>query len=258
VHTDRAGCRDAARLLRTLISVPDQVPDPELAGAGDRGDGPASDAALLAAHVAGDPQAFGELVRRHQDRLWSVAVRTLGNPEDAADAVQSAFLSAFRAAGGFRGDAAVTTWLHRIVVNACLDLVRRRQARPTDPLPEDEARQPAAPGDPIADRDMAIEVEQALTTLPIEQRAALVLVDVQGFSVDDAAEILGCPPGTVKSRCSRGRARLAPLLAHLRNRASPADVPSREAADQPAPVGEGPAGRAQGRAAVDEDGGPTR
>ena len=79
---------------------------------------------------------------RHRDRLWAVALRTLGDPEDAADALQDALISAFRAAGGFRGEAAVTTWLHRIVVNACLDRMRRRKARPTVPLPEEEGASP--------------------------------------------------------------------------------------------------------------------
>jgi RNA polymerase sigma-70 factor (ECF subfamily) len=82
------------------------------------------DRALLAAHVEGDPQAFGELVRRNRQRMWAVALRTLGDPEEAADAVQDACISAFRSAGSFRGDARVTTWLHRIVVNACLDRAR--------------------------------------------------------------------------------------------------------------------------------------
>src|SRR5437762_2651621 len=97
---------------------------------------PRDDAALLRAHAAGDRDAFGELVYRHRDRLWAVALRTLGEREEAADALQDALLSAYRAAAGFRGDAAVTTWLHRIVVNACLDRVRRRQSRPTVPLPD--------------------------------------------------------------------------------------------------------------------------
>jgi RNA polymerase sigma-70 factor (ECF subfamily) len=186
---------------------------------------PPDDRALLQAHLAGDPDAFGELVRRHRDRLWAVALRTIGDREDAADAVQNALVSAFRNAGSYRGDAAVSTWLHRIVVNACLDLVRRRNVRPADPLPDDEARHPADPGDPIGARVTALVVEQALATLPIEQRAALVLVDVQGYSVEEAASILGCAPGTVKSRCSRGRARLVPLLTHLRNPDATMDVP---------------------------------
>src|SRR6266699_5648147 len=88
------------------------------------------DAELLRRHVEGDPDAFGQLFVRHRDRLWAVAVRTLSDPEEAADALQDAMISAFRRAESFRGDAAVTTWLHRIVVNACLDRMRRRAARP--------------------------------------------------------------------------------------------------------------------------------
>ena len=95
---------------------------------------------LLRLHVAGNPDTFGILVKRHRDRMWAVAIRTLGEPEEAADALQEAFISAFRRADSFRGDAKVTTWLHRIVVNACLDRIRRRQVRAADPLPEDEDR----------------------------------------------------------------------------------------------------------------------
>jgi RNA polymerase sigma-70 factor (ECF subfamily) len=179
------------------------------------------DRALLARHVAGDPAAFGELVARHRDRLWRVALRTLGNPEDAADAVQDALISALRSAAGFRGDSAVTTWLHRIVVNACLDLVRRRAARPTTPL-GDESTTPPAPRDALDERETAQDVLQALRRLPAEQAAAVVLVDVEGFPVADAAAILEVPTGTVKSRCARARARLAVELAHLGPR-SPGD-----------------------------------
>lgn len=96
----------------------------------------ATDLDLLHAHVAGDRHAFTEIFHRHRDRLWAVALRTLGDREEAADALQDALLSAHRAAGRFRGDSAVTTWLHRIVVNACLDRIRRRQAHPTVPLPD--------------------------------------------------------------------------------------------------------------------------
>jgi RNA polymerase sigma-70 factor, ECF subfamily len=85
---------------------------------------------LLARHVNGDRDSFGQLFLRHRDRLWAVAVRTLSDPEEAADALQDAMISAFRRAGSFRGDSAVTTWLHRIVVNACLDRMRRKAARP--------------------------------------------------------------------------------------------------------------------------------
>ncbi|BEP13157.1 RNA polymerase sigma factor SigM [Acidothermaceae bacterium B102] len=170
----------------------------------------ALDRALLDRHVNGDSAAFSELVRRHQDRLWAVAIRTLGDREEAADAVQDALLSAYRAAGSFRGDAKVSTWLHRIVVNACLDRVRRQQARPTVPLPDDD-RHPAT-GDALANRELATDLGRALAVLPPEQRVAVVLVDAQGYPLDEVSRLLGVPVGTVKSRCSRGRARLALLL----------------------------------------------
>jgi len=169
-----------------------------------------TDADLLAGHVDGDPDAFGELFRRHRDRMWAIALRTMGDPEEAADALQDALLSAFRRAGSFRGEAAVTTWLHRIVINACLDRIRRRAVRPTVPLVDQ-----ALP-DPNADREVGLDVAAALTQIPAEQRAALVLVDMQGYSVEEAAAILDVPTGTVKSRCARGRARLLPHVAHLR------------------------------------------
>ena len=179
-----------------------------------------SDTALLELHAAGDPEAFGEVFRRHRDRLWAVAVRTTGDREDAADAVQDAFISAMRASataiggpasgGAFRGDSAVTTWLHRIVVNACLDRLRRRAVRPADPLPTTE--QPSAAPDAYAALETSLDVTTALATLPLEQRTALVLVDMYGWSVEETARVLDCAPGTVKSRCARGRARLLPLL----------------------------------------------
>jgi RNA polymerase sigma-70 factor, ECF subfamily len=194
-------------------------------------DGSTSDAALLRAHVAGDPDAFATLVRRHRDRLWAVAIRTLGDRDEAADAVQDALISAFRAADRFRGDAAVTTWLHRIVVNACLDRVRRARARPTAELPETDVPAPAV------DTDTALDVRSALAHLPADQRIALVLVDMQGLPVADVAQILDVPVGTVKSRCARGRARLAVTLGHLRNPDAPAGVSSKDAPIAPNEMG---------------------
>lgn len=168
-----------------------------------------SDSDLLARHTDGDTQAFGVLVGRHKDRLWSLAVRITADPHEAADALQDAFLSAFKAAGSFRGAAKVTTWLHRIVVNACLDRLRRRQrVVPVGELTELLVE----PSDPAADVDTALMLQAALLDLPAEQRAALLLVDVEGYSVAEAALLLQAPEGTVKSRCSRGRAALAVML----------------------------------------------
>ena len=187
------------------------------------GDGPAlaTDAELLASHVAGDPHAFNELIVRHRDRLWAVALRTTGDPQEAADALQDGLISAFRNAASFRGEAAVTTWLHRVVVNASLDRLRRQKVRPTVPLPDDSEssgyRGIADSRDDIHTFELRYEIEKALAELPIDQRAAIVLVDVEGMSVIEAAAILGIPEGTVKSRCARGRTRLAASLAGLRN-----------------------------------------
>lgn len=176
-----------------------------------------TDRELMALHVGGDADAFGELFRRHRDRLWAVALRTLGNPDDAADALQDAMISAFRRASSYRGEAAVTTWLHRVVVNACLDRVRREAVRAADPLPEgDHSERLGSARDDIAVHLQALDVTAALATLPYEQRASLVLVDMEGYSVDEAAAMLGVASGTIKSRCARGRARLLPLVAHLR------------------------------------------
>jgi len=186
-----------------------------------------SDAELLHAHVDGDRDAFGVLFARHRDRLWAVALRTMGNPEDAADGLQDGMVAAFRRAGSFRGEAAVTTWLHRVVVNACLDRIRAAKVRRAEALPDDleeygdrgssvsatdEADDPA---DLTERGERRRQVLDALRTLPEEQRAALVLVDMEGYPVAEAALILDCAVGTVKSRCSRGRARLAVLLAGL-------------------------------------------
>ena len=201
----------------------------------DETDDGRSDGDLLRAHADGDPDAFGELVRRHRDRLWAVALRTTGDPEEAADALQDALVAAFRRAESFRGDSAVTTWLHRIVVNACLDRARRRAVRPAEPLPEHDTLQVADRHDALAARTTALDVTAAMATLPVEQRGALVLVDMYGWSVEDAAEVLECPVGTVKSRCARGRARLLPLL-RARNQEPGPDVPPQNAATTgPAP-----------------------
>ncbi|HLI39945.1 MAG TPA: RNA polymerase sigma factor SigM [Streptosporangiaceae bacterium] len=180
-----------------------------------------TDAELLDRHLRGDGEAFGQLFLRHKDRLWAVALRTLCDPEEAADALQDAMVSAFRSARDFRGDSAITTWLHRIVVNASLDRLRRKAAHATTTGDEQAlellASQSGTPAaDPASSRDVSLDVTAALRLLPPQQRAALVLVDMLGYPVADAAAVLGTSPGTVKSRCARGRARLVPYLRHLR------------------------------------------
>jgi RNA polymerase sigma-70 factor (ECF subfamily) len=179
------------------------------------------DAELLSRHVAGDAEAFGALFRRHRNRLWAVALQTLRDPEEAADALQDAAIAAFRRADSFRGESAVTTWLHRIVVNAAFDRMRRRIARPIATGHDEDALDALASGgrpaaDPSGSSDTAIEVRAALQQLVPEQQAALVLVDMLGYPVADAAKVLDVPAGTVKSRALRGRIRLQPRLQHLR------------------------------------------
>jgi RNA polymerase sigma-70 factor (ECF subfamily) len=169
-----------------------------------------SDAELLAAHVAGDPYAFEELFVRHQRQLYRLARLTSRTGEDAADALQDAMLSAHRSAASFRNDAAVSSWLYRIVVNACLDRLRRNKNHVVAVLDDDY---------PVSDStsrtDTAVVVQRALMRLPVEQRAAVVAVDMQGYSVADAARLLGVPQGTIKSRCARARARLALMLRYF-------------------------------------------
>ncbi|MFZ2503133.1 MAG: RNA polymerase sigma factor SigM [Nocardioides sp.] len=208
----------------------------------------ASDAELLRAHVNGDPAAFGVLFARHRDRLWAVALRTMGNPHDAADGLQDGLIAAYRRAGSFRGEAAVTTWLHRVIVNACLDRLRAAKVRHAEALPDDlethagrGSVHTAAPDDPLDTvlhderRDLVVN---ALATLHPDQRAAVVLVDMEGYSVAEAAEILGVAVGTVKSRCFRARAKLAGPLGVL---APPASAARGEGRDNP---GNPPATRA--------------
>ena len=181
-----------------------------------------TDAELLVAHVGGDRYAFEALFHRHQRQLYRLAKITSRNPEDAADALQDAMLSAHRKAPGFRHDASVSSWLYRIVVNACLDRLRRNKTHAATPLDDDACRL----GDPTPRVDTALVVERALMRLPIDQRAVVVAVDMHGFSVAETALLLGVPEGTVKSRCSRARAKLAKTLGYFDDPA-PAGRPER-------------------------------
>jgi RNA polymerase sigma-70 factor (ECF subfamily) len=175
-----------------------------------------SDSELLAAHVAGDRYAFEELFYRHHRQLYRLAMITSRNPDDAADALQDALLSAHRGAAAFRQDAAVSSWLYRIVVNACLDRLRRNRSHLRAELTDDAH----TVGDHTPRVDTAIMVEHALMRLPVEQRAAVVAVDMQGYSIAETARLLGVAEGTVKSRCARARAKLADALGYFDRRAA--------------------------------------
>lgn len=183
------------------------------------GDDARTDEELLAAHVEGDSDAFGILITRLQGHLWAVARRTSQSEEDAADALQDALLKAHRMAHRFRADAKVSSWMHRIVVNACLDRIRHNKSRRTVPLPEFDISELADPHDQHGDVELSVSIDRALQALPPDQRAAIVAVDVEGYSVAEASTLLGVPTGTIKSRCARGRAKLAVTLGHLRERA---------------------------------------
>ncbi len=167
-----------------------------------------SDADLLRMHAEGDKDAFGVLYQRHRAKLWAVAARITGR-QDADDAVQNAMLRACSRAGGFRGDSAVTTWLHRIVVNAAFDVTRSRpQFAPQD-------REPTCAAWPSAEADTRMDVRKQWLKLSAEHRAALLLTDMMGYPLAEAARIIGISEGAMKSRAFRARAALADRLGDL-------------------------------------------
>lgn len=171
----------------------------------------ASDAELLAAHIAGERYAFEELFYRHRHQLYRLARLTSHDPQDALDALQDALFKAHRHAPRFRNDSSVRSWLCRIVVNSCLDRLRHNKFHRAEELSDATCHT----ADPAHRVETSIVIERALLRLPVEQRAAVVAVDMQGYSVAETAAMLGIAEGTVKSRCSRARAKLAQSLAHL-------------------------------------------
>ncbi|HET6320087.1 MAG TPA: sigma-70 family RNA polymerase sigma factor [Chloroflexota bacterium] len=194
----------------------------------------------LRAAQRGDVAAFNQLVGIFQRQVYNVCLRTLGHSEDAADATQEAFLSAFRGLKTFRGPASgFRPWLLRVAVNACYDQLRRRQRRPADSLdalgdPADELALAERLADPAPgperqamNSETARQIQQALDLLVPEQRMAVVLCDVQGLSYDEAAEAMGVELGTIKSRLSRARARLRELLVEKELLSPSARLPQR-------------------------------
>lgn len=184
------------------------------------------DGPVLQRVVEGDVESFGVLVERHQERLWRVCERLLGDPDEARDAVQEAFLKAFRGAAGYRPQGRVYTWLYRIAVNHCLNRLRRRRVvrflsfSSRGGKDEDE-NEPASwdPADtgPDAERRLAsrrrwLRIRSAVEALPDGQRVVLVLAKFEGLSYREIAEVLGITIGAVESRLVRAMRRLSAEL----------------------------------------------
>lgn len=177
----------------------------------------------MAAAQAGDRGALDTLLRRHHDRVHALCRRITGNDADALDATQEALIAIVRGLGRFDGRAAFATWAYRIATNACLDELRRRRRRPEPGLPEGDRAAPLRDRSPDVDVSVAdrLAVDGALALLPPDFRAAVVLRDLCRLDYAEIAQVLGIPPGTVRSRIARGRAVLA------RHLGEPADVPDR-------------------------------
>lgn len=172
----------------------------------------------------GDHEAVTELYRRHERLVYNLALRTLGNPWDAADVAQEAFIKALRNLDSFKGESLFTTWLHRIVVNSAYDHLRRQRPEPMEPEILDDISGPTGPAAVVASGrggiDPAIDglsdpVRKALMSLNDGFRFAVVLCDLLGFPYDEAAEILGVQEGTIKSRIFRAREALAAALTEI-------------------------------------------
>jgi RNA polymerase sigma-70 factor (ECF subfamily) len=168
------------------------------------------DATLARLAAAGDREALDTLLDRHVDRVHAICRRIVGHPEDALDATQEALIAVARAIDRFDGRAKFTTWLYRIATNAAIDELRRRRRRPVPSEPTVEPAAPAASGpDAVADR---LDVDAAVARIPEDFRAAVVLRDLCDLDYAQIGELLGIPPGTVRSRIARGRAALAGVL----------------------------------------------
>jgi RNA polymerase sigma-70 factor, ECF subfamily len=173
--------------------------------AGERGD---ADVELAIRAVAGDEVAFIEIVRRYDDGLRRLAFRLLGDRDAMDDVLQEAYLKAFASIARFRGQASPRTWLYRIVYNACLDHVRRRRSQPLGRVDDTQT----ATRDASEQTDLRLSLAAALAALAPEERAAVLLVDAEGLSYDEAAAVIGVPAGTIASRLSRARAALRRAL----------------------------------------------
>lgn len=167
-----------------------------------------SDEELLEAFIAGDDSAFESLTRRHEDRIFALAFRMTGNRADALDATQDAFIAAFRNARSFKGAAAFSTWLYRIGINTCTDLLRRRKRL----VPTEEIEPVGNPTRVEETVSLRLDLARALEQLTPDHREAVLMHDLGGLPYEDIAALTGVQLGTVKSRISRGRKHLAELL----------------------------------------------
>lgn len=169
----------------------------------------AQDSELLARVVDGDHDAFNQIMRNHEDRVFSVCLRIMGNREQALDATQETFLTAFRKADQFKGNSALGTWIYRIAVNTCYDMLRKQKRRRTDPIPEHLDPADYSAEDAVQSAALRPEIRAALAAIPEDFRSAIVLSDIEGMGLPEVAEVLDIPVGTVKSRVFRGRRLLA-------------------------------------------------
>lgn len=181
------------------------------------GDVKTADLALADRVRSGDGAAFEELYRRHASRLFNLAYRMSGAASDAEDLLQDIFLLAYRKMGSFRGDSSLGTWLYRLAMNHCLDVLRSRQARmgqQTDSLDDESAHVPAAR--PALGAVSRIDLERAIGLLPHACRAAFLLHDVEGFGHHEVGTILGISEGTSKSQVHKARLRIRSYLTQPR------------------------------------------
>ena len=174
------------------------------------------DIELIDQYLKGDVDAFNELVAAHEDRVFAICLRMLRNREAALDATQDTFLTVFRKADRFKAQAAFSTWLYRVTVNTCYDHLRREKRKRADQLPDSYDPVDVQATDPFNAVEVRPEIEEALAALSVEFRSAVVLVDLQGMSLEQASDTLEVPTGTIKSRLFRARKQLAQSLGNLR------------------------------------------
>lgn len=175
----------------------------------------AADLDLVQRYLTGDVEAFDELMRAHEDRIFGLCLRMLQDRDGALDATQDTFLTVFRKADRYKAEAAFSTWLYRVAMNTCYDHLRRRKRKKTEPLPDSHDPADRASDAALEAAELRPDLHRALNELSDEFRAAVVLVDMEGMSLEQAADTLEVPVGTVKSRVFRARRILATELGNF-------------------------------------------